>query len=189
MMCLDPERMRNSRIAANVFPKARIVYKVTDAEGIQGDAQPVLRRATAAPTSATSSDLLAGMGDEADRGARGRGRGRGLRRGRQRAGQAREQDHRRRLQPGRLGHPHRALSGQGEDRDPLPQGRLRSRPTSRCRRATARRSWRASRSCATSTSRRRGSPRTARSSSRSSARSTSSCAWRPSRPRAASRTW
>ena len=29
VMCLDPERIRSSRIAANVFPKARIVYKVT----------------------------------------------------------------------------------------------------------------------------------------------------------------
>jgi type II secretory ATPase GspE/PulE/Tfp pilus assembly ATPase PilB-like protein len=29
VMCLDPERIRSSRTAANVFPKARIVYKVT----------------------------------------------------------------------------------------------------------------------------------------------------------------
>jgi type II secretory ATPase GspE/PulE/Tfp pilus assembly ATPase PilB-like protein len=29
VMCLDPERIRSSRIAANVFPKARIVYRVT----------------------------------------------------------------------------------------------------------------------------------------------------------------
>ena len=29
VMCLDPERIRSSRIAANVFPKARIIYKVT----------------------------------------------------------------------------------------------------------------------------------------------------------------
>src|SRR5215510_3362638 len=29
VMCLDPERIRSSRIAANVFPKSRIVYKVT----------------------------------------------------------------------------------------------------------------------------------------------------------------
>ena len=28
VMCLDPERIRSSRIASNVFPKARIVYKV-----------------------------------------------------------------------------------------------------------------------------------------------------------------
>jgi len=29
VLCLDPERIRNSRIASNVFPKARLVYKVT----------------------------------------------------------------------------------------------------------------------------------------------------------------
>src|SRR5678816_4614181 len=29
VLCLDPERIRSSRIAANVFPKARIIYKVT----------------------------------------------------------------------------------------------------------------------------------------------------------------
>src|SRR5262245_7751097 len=29
VMCLDPERIRSSRIAANVFPKARLAYKVT----------------------------------------------------------------------------------------------------------------------------------------------------------------
>src|SRR3954468_8167809 len=29
VVCLDPERIRSSRIASNVFPKARIVYRVT----------------------------------------------------------------------------------------------------------------------------------------------------------------
>jgi type II secretory ATPase GspE/PulE/Tfp pilus assembly ATPase PilB-like protein len=29
VLCLDPERIRSSRIAANVFPKARITYRVT----------------------------------------------------------------------------------------------------------------------------------------------------------------
>ena len=29
VVCLDPERVRSSRVAANVFPKARIIYKVT----------------------------------------------------------------------------------------------------------------------------------------------------------------
>ncbi|MDH4190305.1 MAG: ATPase, T2SS/T4P/T4SS family [Betaproteobacteria bacterium] len=29
ILCVDPERIRSSRIAANVFPKARLVYKVT----------------------------------------------------------------------------------------------------------------------------------------------------------------
>ena len=29
VLCLDPERIKSSRIAANVFPKARLLYKVT----------------------------------------------------------------------------------------------------------------------------------------------------------------
>jgi type II secretory ATPase GspE/PulE/Tfp pilus assembly ATPase PilB-like protein len=29
VLCVDPERLRSSRVAANVFPKARIVYRVT----------------------------------------------------------------------------------------------------------------------------------------------------------------
>src|SRR5436190_813546 len=29
VLCLDPERIRSSRIASNVFPKSRIVYKIT----------------------------------------------------------------------------------------------------------------------------------------------------------------
>src|SRR2546423_4490453 len=29
VLCLDPERIRSSRIASNVFPKSRLVYKVT----------------------------------------------------------------------------------------------------------------------------------------------------------------
>jgi hypothetical protein len=37
----------------------------------------------------------------------------------------------------RLRHPHRELSGQGEDPGPLPQGRHRCAPTSSCRRTTA----------------------------------------------------
>src|SRR6185295_1088884 len=28
-MCLDPERIRSSRIASNVFPKSKLIYKVT----------------------------------------------------------------------------------------------------------------------------------------------------------------
>jgi type II secretory ATPase GspE/PulE/Tfp pilus assembly ATPase PilB-like protein len=29
VLCLDPERIRNSRIAANVFPKSKLIYRVT----------------------------------------------------------------------------------------------------------------------------------------------------------------
>ena len=67
-------------------------------------------------------DLLSGMDEDSDEeGGSAGGRclaGRG-----QRTGQAGQQDHRRRLQPRRLRHPHRALPRQGQDRDPLPQGR------------------------------------------------------------------
>ena len=42
---------------------------------------------------------------------------------RQRGRQARQQGHRRRVPAGGIGHPHRALSGPGQDRDPLSQGR------------------------------------------------------------------
>ena len=54
---------------------------------------------------------------------RRRARGHEERGGRQRGRQARQQDHRRRLPAGRVGHSHRAVSRQGQDRDPLPQGR------------------------------------------------------------------
>ena len=100
---------------------------------------------------------------------------------RQRAGEAREQDHRRRLPPGRVRHPHRVLPGQGARPRSASARTARSCPTSRCRPPTATRSSRASRSCATSTSPSAASRRTARSSSRSSGRSTSSCGWRRSR--------
>ena len=44
VLCLDPERIRSSRIASNVFPKARLRLQGDDAEGVQGHRQPVLRR-------------------------------------------------------------------------------------------------------------------------------------------------
>ena len=88
-------------------------------------------------------DMLSGLGTMSRRGDGRLRRRRCIGRGRQRTGEARQQDHHRRLQPGRVGHPHRALPRQGEDRDPLPQGRRPAGPTSRCRPATAARSWRA----------------------------------------------
>ncbi len=93
-----------------------------DAEGIQGNRQPVLRPGEGRRRFRRRQDA---RGRRPPRGRRG-GR-RGIRRGRQRAGEAGEQGDRRRLQPGRLGHPYRALPGEGEDRDPLPQGRLARR--------------------------------------------------------------
>ena len=183
MLC--PTRSESAPRASSptCFPRHASSTSVTTQKEFTRHARPVLRRRQAASAAATSAICCSGhaattaseaLPRSADRRRLG-GRG-------QRAGEARQQDHHRRLQPGRLRHPRRALSGQGEDRDPLPQGRLAARRTSRCRQPTATRSRRASRSCATSTSPRSASRRTARSSSRSSARSTSSCAWRRSRP-------
>ena len=175
-MCLDPERIKASRIVNNVFPKARIKYNVTTQKDFKDTLDSVLRRRRRPRRHrrpARGPDRRGRRRPERDR--------RRLGGGRQRAGEAREQDHRRRLQPGRLGHPHRALPGQGEDRDPLPQGRHARALHRGAGELPRARSARASRSCATSTSPRSASRRTARSSSRSSARSTSSCAWRRSR--------
>jgi type II secretory ATPase GspE/PulE/Tfp pilus assembly ATPase PilB-like protein len=69
VMCLDPERIKSSRIAANVFPKARILYKVAT----QKDFKDTLNHfygAEALPTDNTSVDeLLSGMEGEDDTGA------------------------------------------------------------------------------------------------------------------------
>src|SRR5260221_167704 len=71
VICLDPERIRSSRIASNVFPKARLLYKVTT----QKDFKDTLNHfygAEAMPTDTTSvDDLLSGMdgGDETTEGA------------------------------------------------------------------------------------------------------------------------
>jgi type II secretory ATPase GspE/PulE/Tfp pilus assembly ATPase PilB-like protein len=66
VMCLDPERIRSSRIAANVFPKARILYKVTT----QKDFKETVNQfygAEAGPAGGDMGnveDLLGAMGDE-----------------------------------------------------------------------------------------------------------------------------
>ena len=182
VLCLDPERIRASRIVSNVFPKAQASSTGSRTQKrVQGHARPVLRRRRPMD-SGDIGDMLSGMDDESTARRSTARQRRGLRGGGQRAGQARQQDHHRRLQPGRLRHPHRALPGQGQDRDPLPQGRLARALHRGAGELPQRDRRRASRSCATSTSRRSASRRTARSSSRSSARSTSSCAWRPSPP-------
>jgi len=63
VLCLDPERVRNSRIASNVFPKARIVYKVTT----QKEFRDTINQFYGAESidSGDIDDLLSGMEDEA----------------------------------------------------------------------------------------------------------------------------
>jgi len=66
VLCLDPERIRSSRIAANVFPKARILYKVTT----QKDFKETVNQfygAEAGPAGGdlgNVEDLLGAMGDD-----------------------------------------------------------------------------------------------------------------------------
>jgi type II secretory ATPase GspE/PulE/Tfp pilus assembly ATPase PilB-like protein len=62
VMCLDPERIRSSRIASNVFPKARIVYKVTT----QKDFRETLKHFYGAEAldSGNIDDLLSDLSDE-----------------------------------------------------------------------------------------------------------------------------
>ena len=123
VMATDPERVRNSRMVENVFPRAKIVYKVTT----ERDFGQTLTHYFGGPTeqrqgAESIGDLLSSLDDEEEAGVDRRRRRLGG--GGQRAGEAREQDHRRRLQPGRLRHPRRAAAGQGQDGRALPQGRL-----------------------------------------------------------------
>ena len=144
VLCLDPERIRSSRIASNVFPKARILYKVTT----QKDFKETVNQFYGAETGPAGGDLgnvedlLGAMGDDPGEALESVDR-RGLGRRRQRAGEAGQQGHRRRLQPGRLRHPHRALSRARPRPRSASARTARSGPTSRSRRATARRSPRA----------------------------------------------
>ena len=65
VVCLDPERIRSSRIASNVFPKARIVYKVAT----QKDFKETVNQFYGAETAGGQDmgnveDLLGAMGDD-----------------------------------------------------------------------------------------------------------------------------
>jgi len=62
VLCLDPERIRSSRIASNVFPKSKLIYKVTT----QKDFRETVNQfyGAEAADSGDVGDMLAGMGDE-----------------------------------------------------------------------------------------------------------------------------
>src|ERR687898_3658746 len=66
VLCLDPERIRSSRIASNVFPKARILYKVAK----QNDFKETVNQFYGAETGPAGGDLgnvedlLGAMGDD-----------------------------------------------------------------------------------------------------------------------------
>jgi len=64
VLCLDPERIRSSRIASNVFPKARLVYKVTT----QKEFKETVKLFYGAESADTGNidDLLSGLEDDAE---------------------------------------------------------------------------------------------------------------------------
>jgi type II secretory ATPase GspE/PulE/Tfp pilus assembly ATPase PilB-like protein len=64
VLCLDPERIRSSRIASNVFPKAKIVYRVTT----QREFRDTINQFYGAESldSGDIGDMLSSLDDEAD---------------------------------------------------------------------------------------------------------------------------
>jgi type II secretory ATPase GspE/PulE/Tfp pilus assembly ATPase PilB-like protein len=63
VLCLDPERIRSSRIAANVFPKARLVYRVTTQKEFR-DTLNQFYGMEASLDSGDIGDMLAGLEDD-----------------------------------------------------------------------------------------------------------------------------
>ncbi len=63
VLCLDPERIKSSRVASNVFPKARIIYKVAT----QKDFKDTVNQFYGAEALDTGSidDMLSGLEDDA----------------------------------------------------------------------------------------------------------------------------
>jgi type II secretory ATPase GspE/PulE/Tfp pilus assembly ATPase PilB-like protein len=62
VLCLDPERIRSSRIAANVFPRARIVYRVTTQKEFKETVKQFYGMESV--ESGDIGDLLSGLEDE-----------------------------------------------------------------------------------------------------------------------------
>jgi len=63
VLCLDPERIRSSRIAANVFPKARLLYKVTTQKEFKETVNQFYGQ-DAAADSGNIDDILGTMGED-----------------------------------------------------------------------------------------------------------------------------
>jgi type II secretory ATPase GspE/PulE/Tfp pilus assembly ATPase PilB-like protein len=64
VMCLDPERIKSSRIASNVFPKARIVYRVTTQKDFKETCNHFY--GAEAVDSGNIDDMLSGLEDDPD---------------------------------------------------------------------------------------------------------------------------
>src|SRR6186997_1945715 len=63
VLCLDPERIRSSRIASNVFPKSKLLYKVTTQKEFKETVNQFYG-AEASDGGGDVADMLAGLGDE-----------------------------------------------------------------------------------------------------------------------------
>jgi type II secretory ATPase GspE/PulE/Tfp pilus assembly ATPase PilB-like protein len=66
VLCLDPERIRSSRIASNVFPKARIVYKVTTQKDFKETVNHFYGAEISMSDLGNVEDLLGAMGEDGD---------------------------------------------------------------------------------------------------------------------------
>jgi type II secretory ATPase GspE/PulE/Tfp pilus assembly ATPase PilB-like protein len=67
VLCLDPERIRSSRIASNVFPKARIVYRVTTHKDWKDTLNQFYGQEAVGVDTTNVEDLLSGLeGEEGD---------------------------------------------------------------------------------------------------------------------------
>jgi type II secretory ATPase GspE/PulE/Tfp pilus assembly ATPase PilB-like protein len=64
VLCLDPERIRSSRIASNVFPKARIVYRVTTHKDWKDTLNHFYGQETVGMDTTNVEDLLSGLEGE-----------------------------------------------------------------------------------------------------------------------------
>src|SRR5438034_1286010 len=64
VVCLDPERIRSSRIASNVFPKARLIYRVTTQKDWKDTLNQLYGQDSAGADLSNVEDLLSGMEDE-----------------------------------------------------------------------------------------------------------------------------
>jgi len=67
VLCLDPERIRSSRIASNVFPKSRIIYRVTTHKDWKETLNHFFGQETASATDLGNvEDLLGALGEDVE---------------------------------------------------------------------------------------------------------------------------
>ncbi len=69
VLCLDPERVRSSRIASNVFPKSRLIYKVTTLKDFKESVNQFY--GLEAVDTGDIGDLLSTLGDDEAEGMEG----------------------------------------------------------------------------------------------------------------------